>query len=275
MTEKEIKNAKEQSLTDEQIAQIIEKRKRDAQETWTKMQNTANTIAQRLRRSRRKFDDLTNEEVYQAHSRLVVYIANEVCLAPQRRKFVIDDDNRDVLRFLLYYFNNCELAENVFPSKNYRLHKNLLIMGGVGVGKTMLMQIFSEYLRETNNPNFFQNISVTQMTNYFTIHNNIDRYTYNEEAGGYEGKPFNVCLNDIGVENRPFYGIDTRTIVEDFLHARNEIWTHTAIEQRKFAHLTTNLDIKKLKEVFSDDFGRLIDRFKTYNVINLKGSSRR
>ena len=275
MTEEEIKRAKEDGWTDEQIAQIIEKRKRDAQEVWTKMQNTANIIAQRLRRTQSKFDDLTNTEIYNAHVRLVIYIANSVCLAPQHRNFIIDDDNRDVLRFLLYYFNNCELAESVFPDKKYKLHKNLLIMGDVGVGKTMLMQVFSEYLRETKNPNYFQNISVTQMTNYFTIHNNIDRYTYNEEAGGYEGKPFNVCLNDIGVENRPFYGIDTRTIVEDFLHARNEIWTHTAIEQRKFAHLTTNLDIKKLKEVFTDDFGRLIDRFKTYNVIYLRGSSRR
>lgn len=257
------------------IEQEIEKQKQDARDAWTKVENIANLITARLHRTQSKFDDLTNEDVFTAHSRLVVYIANSVCLAPQHRTFIIDDDNRDVLRFLLYYFNNCKLAEQVFPNKNYKLHKNLLIMGGVGVGKTMLMQIFSEYLRETHNPNFFHNISVTQMTNYFTIHNNIDRYTYNEEAGGFEGKPFNVCLNDIGVENRPFYGIDTRTIVEDFLHARNEIWTQSAIEQRKFAHLTTNLDIKKLKEVFTDDFGRLIDRFKTYNVIKLTGTSRR
>ena len=149
-------------------------------------------------------------------------------------------------------------------------------MGNVGTGKTMLMQIFSEYLRATKNPNFFENVSVTQMTNYFTMHNNIDRYTYNEENNvGFQSKPVNICLNDIGVENRPFYGIDTRTIVEDFLHARNEIWTMTAIDQRKFAHLTTNLDLKKLKETFSDDFGRLVDRFKTYNIIVLKGESRR
>ena len=149
-------------------------------------------------------------------------------------------------------------------------------MGNAGTGKTLLMQIFSEYLRATKNPNFFYNVSVTQMTNYFTMHNNIDRYTYNEEnSTGFKPSPVNVCLNDIGVENRPFYGIDTRTIVEDFLHARNEIWTMTAIDGRKFAHLTTNLTVKQLKEVFADDFGRIIDRFKTYNIIKLTGESRR
>ena len=263
-------------LTPEQIAEIEAKRKREAQVSWQSIQQIANTILVKQRNAEKQFADLTNHNIYIQHCQLLTYIANTVCLAPQHRKFEIDDNNRDVLRFLLYYFNNCPLAEEVFPNKHYKLHNNLLIMGDVGTGKTMMMQIFSEYLRATKNSNFFENVSVTQMTNYFTMHNNIDRYTYNEEnSKGFRPQPVNICLNDIGVENRPFYGIDTRTIVEDFLHARNEIWTMTAIDQRKFAHLTTNLDLKKLKETFSDDFGRLVDRFKTYNIIVLKGESRR
>lgn len=267
-------------LTAEQIAELEarreELRKTQAQQAWKQVNEIAQVVLKKIRSAQSQFADLTNPDVYKAHCELLVYIANTVCLAPQHRKFEVDDNNRDVLRFLLYYFNNCPLAEDVFPNKHYKLHNNLLIMGNVGTGKTMLMQIFSEYLRATKNPNFFENVSVTQMTNYFTMHNNIDRYTYNEENNvGFQSKPVNICLNDIGVENRPFYGIDTRTIVEDFLHARNEIWTMTAIDQRKFAHLTTNLDLKKLKETFSDDFGRLVDRFKTYNIIVLKGESRR
>lgn len=250
--------------------------KEKTKETVMRLNEIARTVRRAATAAQSQFDDLTDQTVYNTHAKLLVYIANNVVLAPQNRKFVIDDNNKDILRFMLYYFNNCNLAEEVFPDKGYKLHKNLLIMGGVGVGKTMLMQIFSEYLKATNNPNYFYNVSVTQMTNYFTMHNNIDRYTYNEEAdGGFEGTPINICLNDVGVENRPFYGIDTRTIVEDFLHARNEIWTQTAVGQRKFAHLTTNLDAKELKEAFTDDFGRLVDRFKTYNVIHLKGDSRR
>ena len=38
---------------------------------------------------------------------------------------------------------------------------------------------------------------------------------------------------------------------------------------------TTNLSIEQLKEKYKDGFGRLIDRFKTYNVIPLGGESRR
>ena len=162
----------------------------------------------------------------------------------------------------------------MFPERGYKLHKNLLIQGGVGAGKTLLMQIFSEYLRRTKNPRFFHNVSVTQMVNYYTIHNNLDRFTYfEEESKGFQCKPENVCLNDIGIQDRTFFGMDTGLLTDEFLHARNEIWTQFG----KFAHLTTNLDNKELEKRFkrNDGYGRLVDRFKTYNVIPLPGKSRR
>ena len=65
--------------------------------------------------------------------------------------------------------------------------------------------------------------------------------------------------------------MDTQLLTNEFLHARNEIWT----QMGNTAHLTTNLTIKQLEERFADGFGRLIDRFKTYNVIKLTGESRR
>lgn len=223
------------------------------------------------RRAERECHTLEDEETYNWHSRLTVLIANKL-LAPQRRKFVIDEHNKDVLRFLLYYFNGSPLAEQVFPEAKYKLHKNLLIMGGVGTGKTLIMQIFSEYLRYTKNPRFFHCMSVTQMVNYYTIHNNLDRYTYNEEnSTGFRPQPFNICLNDIGVQSKTYFGMDTQLLTDEFLHARNEIWTQLG----NTAHLTTNLTIKQLEEKFADGFGRLIDRFKTYNVIKLTGNSRR
>lgn len=221
--------------------------------------------------------DLSKPEVFEAHYRLLLYVANNIVLASQRRQFVVDDHNKQAIAFLLYYFNECPLAENIFPGRGYKLHKNIMLQGGVGVGKTMLMQIFSEYLRRTNNPRAFHNVSVTQMVNYYTIHNNIDRFLYNEEnSKGFQINPVHLCLNDIGMDNRPFYGVDTTTIVHDFLHARNEIWTNGDIEKR-FAHLTTNLSIDALKKQFNlkDKYGRTEDRFKTYNVIPLSGGSRR
>lgn len=238
-------------------------------------QPTLEDIAQRVlndaRRAQQQCKLLEDEEECNRHKQLVVLIANKI-LAPQRRKFVIDEHNKLVLRFLLYYFNGSPLAEQVFPEAKYKLHKNLLIMGGVGTGKTLLMQVFGEYLRYTNNPRFFHCMSVTQMVNYYTIHNNLDRYTYNEEnSTGFKPQPFNICLNDIGVQSKTYFGMDTQLLTNEFLHARNEIWTQLG----NTAHLTTNLTIKQLEEKFADGFGRLVDRFKTYNVIKLTGDSRR
>lgn len=224
-----------------------------------------------MRKAEQKRQLLEIPEVYQAHAKLLLQIANKV-LAYQHRKFVIDDNNKDVLRFLLYYFNGCPLAEEVFPTRGYKLHKHIMLHGNVGTGKTLLMEIFSEYLRYTDNPNFFYNLSVTQMINYYTLHNNLDRYTFNEEENkGFRCQPVNICLNDIGVQTTTFYGMDTKVLTDEFLHARNEIWSQFHLK----AHVTTNLSIEQLKEKYKDGFGRLIDRFKTYNVIPLGGNSRR
>lgn len=236
---------------------------------------TVNTIFGRvlndMHKAEKKRQLLEIPAVYHAHSKLFLQIANKV-LAYQHRAFVIDDNNREVLRFLLYYFNDCPLAEEVFPGRGYKLHKHIMLQGNVGTGKTLLMEIFSEYLRYTGNPNFFYNLSVTQMINYYTLHNNLDRYTFNEEENkGFQCKPVNICLNDIGVQTTTFYGMDTKVLTDEFLHARNEIWSQFHLK----AHVTTNLSIEQLKEKYKDGFGRLIDRFKTYNVIPIGGKSRR
>ena len=236
---------------------------------------TVNTIFGRvlndMHKAEKKRQLLEIPAVYHAHSKLFLQIANKV-LAYQHRAFVIDDNNREVLRFLLYYFNDCPLAEEVFPGRGYKLHKHIMLQGNVGTGKTLLMEIFSEYLRYTGNPNFFYNLSVMQMINYYTLHNNLDRYTFNEEENkGFQCKPVNICLNDIGVQTTTFYGMDTKVLTDEFLHARNEIWSQFHLK----AHVTTNLSIEQLKEKYKDGFGRLIDRFKTYNVIPLGGNSRR
>lgn len=226
-------------------------------------------------KAKEAYPDLTDHSVYEIHSRLFMYIANNIVMASQHREFVIDDDNRLVIRFLLYYFNNCPLAEDVFPGRGYKLHKNIMLQGGLGVGKTMIMQCFSEYLKRINSPRFFHNLSVTQMVNYYTIHNNFDRYTfYEEDSKGFMPKPENVCLNDVGLnDDKVFYGMNTSVLTDDFLLARNDIWAGWD----KFAHITTNLDEKALIARFTkgDKYGRLVDRFKTYNVIPVTGKSRR
>lgn len=263
---------------DRALLLLLRQRKREEAEQVSAIGPIVQKAEALRARKAQTLPNLTDENVYKAHVKLLMYIANEIILAPQHREFVVDDHNRDVLRFLLYYFNECPLAESVFPDRGYKIHKNICLQGGVGVGKTMMMQIFAEYLKLTKNPRCFYNVSVTEMVNYYSVHNHIDSFLYNiRDTRSFQGTPVNLCLNDIGVENRPFYGIDTLTVTNDFLHARNEIWSNGGEYDRKFAHLTTNLTIAQLKEKFGlkDAYGRIIDRFKTYNIIPLGGESRR
>lgn len=211
------------------------------------------------------------EDVYQKHLQYLVYVGNEV-LKREGRRFDIDESNEKIIRFLLHYFNRCLSAETIFPEKKYKIHKNILLCGQSGAGKTVLMQAFAEYLKACKNPMEFYNLSVGQMVNYFTLHNNLDAYTYNElDSKAFSASPLNFCLNDIGLNLKDFYKTDTKTLCTEFLFARSEIWQF----YDKYCHLTTNLSATQLEKYFEDDYGRITDRFKNYNVIHLPGKSRR
>lgn len=265
-------------LPPQMIAQVNEKRRLDAlRDEQMKIRASAQQVQLDMRKAARSFPDLAVPEIFDLHWRFLCQVAEDIVLAPQRRKFVVDDHNKQIILFMLYYFNNCPLAEQVFPDKRYKLAKPLLVRGDKGVGKTFLMQLFSEYLRRTKNPNFFFNVSVTEMVNYYTINNNLNRYTYNDRSGTKEDntfdgcRPSNVCLNDVGLQTQTFFGQDGKKLVTEFLHARYEIWT----QWNSRGHLTTNLSVQALAKEFSDAYGRTVDRLKSYNIIEMTGSSRR
>lgn len=218
-----------------------------------------------------KIFDSFPDDVYQSNLNYLVGIGNEI-LRRESRQFIVDTENERVIRFLLHYFNRCITAEGIFPEKEYKLHKNILICGEVGAGKTVMMQAFSEYLKRRKSTMAFHNLSVGQMVNYYTMHNNLDKYTYNEmESKAFQCAPMNFCLNDIGLDLKSFYGTNTKTLCSEFLFARSEIWQL----YDKYCHITTNLSASKLKAYFDDEYGRINDRFKSYNVIHLSGTSRR
>lgn len=259
---------------DRAVLQVMQKRSHEAQ-----YGNTI-TVESKLKQNRKDrinalmaYPNMADPDVFRYHAEKFITIANEVVLLPQNRRFDIDENNSKVLRFLLYYFNNCALAEDVFPGRGYKLHKNIMLKGNKGVGKSLIMQCFSEYLKAIGSPRFFLNRSVTEMVNYYTLHSSINPYTFNEDARGVP-HPVSICLNDVGLEDdKNHFGTRTAGLTDEFLLARNDIWS----TYDKFGHITTNLDEERLIKRFmaKDPDGRIVDRFKTYNVIELLGKSRR
>ena len=247
------------------------------QERYKLQQEQARNLVMRRRKAILKGFryDLTDPEEYNVHANMVVEMGNNYMLREFSR-FMVDEHNKDVLRFLLYYFNNCPLAESVFPNENYKIHKNILLIGEPGTGKTVLMQVFTDYLQATNNDNQFVNIGMTQLMNYQKVFGHIDKYTYNELKGesrqeAYDGvNPFNICLNDLGIatEEQKSFGTLLSQVTDEFLFSRYEIYQ----QYGKRYHITSNMTVKELKQRFE---ARLVDRFKSFNVIELHGGSRR
>lgn len=215
-----------------------------------------------------KYDMLDPVE-YNRHLCLIRNIGDTV-LSREGRRFIIDGGNAAVIRFLLLYFNDHRECEAVFPDMHHVLEKNLIIVGEAGTGKTILMEIFSRYLQVTGNRHYFQNTSMTRLMNYYKVHSHINAFTFNESKETGKVSPYALCLNDIGleVESQKSFGTDIRDVVDEFVYARYEIYQQWNIR----THFTSNYDVEDFKKRFNY---RINDRFKSYNLVPLTGSSRR
>ena len=220
--------------------------------------------------------NLADPIAYKEHSLLIKEIGNSILLN-QGKEFIIDDNNKLVLKYLLYYFNNQSILSDIFPIENYSNDKNILLCGQPGTGKTLIFQIFNQYLRLTKNENIFTDVSITQMMNYYKMNNHLNKYTYNEAEEGnsiygskFEGSPIALCMNDIlGLDKQLHFGTDIQIFINDFIFSRYEIWQ----QQKVKTHATHNLTKQEVNDILKDN--RLIDRMKMFNVIFLGGESKR
>lgn len=158
------------------------------------------------------------------------------------------------------------------------IDRPLCIIGDKGVGKTLLMLTASTYAEELALwDRWFISTSAQELLNHFRVNSNLDFYTYNaKREQAIMGYSFtcgvnSVCLNDLGIElesKQQHYGTDLRSVVEEFLMSRYELYQ----SKGSMCHVTTNLDLDKLSAEYPP---RLVDRLKQYNFIFWRGSSKR
>lgn len=165
------------------------------------------------------------------------------------RPYLIDDNNRRIVRLLCLYFAEDERFE---MEGGGSLDKGLLLRGGVGCGKTTLLTIFSRNPRlpfvvtpcrelvadytEQGQPG--QPAGGTDALRPFTkllklVKGNEQRYNYRTHAG--------LCLDDIGTEDwkAKHYGRELN-VVEHILSSRDD--AVVAGDMPRYAtHGTTNV----------------------------------
>lgn len=189
-------------------------------------------------------------------------------------QFRIDDDNREAVKLLCYYFTD----DPRFEQDGRSLKKGLLLFGGVGVGKSVIMTLLQHNQKQS-----FRLISCFDVVTAFTSQSQEERkYGENPLArfcgdlhAPISGNPFGhrrlgICFDDLGLENprAMFYG-EAKNCMEEVL------WTRHKSGEFTKTHITTNLSGEELEKVYG---ARVRDRMKEmFNVIAwpLEAKSRR
>lgn len=208
------------------------------------------------------YSSISDDEL-KNHKRLVAKIANE-----KIRNYVWTKEIGKIAENLIYYFSGIE--------REYDLTKSIALCGTFGIGKSMLMRIFKEYLNrlpgyDFYHPNIFRIISIEDaiqsMQSEEPIYSDL-LYNMSIKTDRPFRNPANILINEFGYQyNGKAYGTEYKELIEMFLMKRYDIYQ----EYGKLTHVTMNFDTDDLKSVFHP---KIIDRFKEmFNIIPLGGKS--
>lgn len=197
-------------------------------------------------------------------------------------KILLDKIAKNIVPNYKWELNNAEITKNLISYFNglesdYNLNKSIALCGTFGVGKTVLMRVFRDYMRTIlvngKNPNQYRIISIEEVVEYMSGNNALDSeilYNCNRDIDRPTKKPVHLMINEFGYGyNGKVYGTDKAELIETFLMKRYDIFQ----DYGKVMHVTMNLGTDELAENFHP---RIVDRFKEmFNIIPFDGESKR
>jgi predicted ATPase len=193
-------------------------------------------------------------------------------------RFQIDSGCEPVIDLLVRYLR--EDPDFLQSDEVYALRKGILLMGGVGCGKTTIMRSFMQInLRFENIRRTFNGTPQHQFNNYRSLESYQIAHAYQKsgyeilESGVYTDvlervylKADVLFIDDIGSEPVINHFGNTTKIIGEIINVRYDI-------KKAVTHCTTNLDPKSLKEHYGD---RVFSRMKElFNFIHMTGTDRR
>lgn len=192
------------------------------------------------------------------HSNLILRIGKHFT-----SDFKIDENNKEILKQMLLYFTGNEKF-------NGDLNKGILLVGGVGTGKSLLFDIFKKYTSEVIHTNGFQVHSAIDIIDRVNV-SGIDILSfYSNNFEGRQAHPVRCYFDDIGTKHETVkhYGTEIN-VIEQLLSLRYNIYKRYGT----LTHASTNLFPSNLSETYDK---RITDRMvEMFNVLELKGNSRR
>jgi DNA replication protein DnaC len=213
-----------------------------------------------LKRNSRKLGDRVTDEELMELKKIWGMIAG--------REFVFNEENKKLLNILTVYF----LLDNRVKQYEIDPDKGILLIGNKGVGKTTIMNIFTDFMNhlyKTQQITLRQIISTSteKIKDWYLMHSNYNKFVYNEDLTGCS-YPYEIIINEFGIQyDFKFYGTSLNDVMTSLMMSRYEIF----IERGILTHATSNLDTEEMAKIYDP---MLIDRFKEmFNVIELKGES--
>lgn len=201
---------------------------------------------------------LQTEETYRSYT--AEELDKELLKTPvaEGKPFAIDDQNRDIVRLLCYYFT----SDPRFEAEGYSLQKGLLLQGPVGVGKSLLM-----HLLQQNQHQSYRVVSALDIVNQYTQQGKDEKRTGANVLAVYFGNlpaalgsnPFGhrqvgFCFDDVGIEETRAMNFGTvKNCMEEILWKRYEARLFTS------THITTNLGAAELRDLYGP---RIYDRMR-------------
>lgn len=176
------------------------------------------------------------------------------------KQFTVDWENEEIVRNLCQYFTETAGALN--------LDKGLLLVGGVGIGKSTLMNFFRR-----NQKASYRMISCREIESDFSSEGerSVKNCSYNLQIA-VNSDPFGhqelgYCFDDLGTEaNAKHYGKEKNVMAEIIL---NRYDNHLPYH---FTHITTNLTAEDLKLQYGT---RVTDRMREmFNIITFPTNSK-
>lgn len=170
------------------------------------------------------------------------------------RAFIVDDDNVLIIQNLCFYFSN----DARFTGD---ANKGLLLVGGVGIGKTTLMEFFKQ-----NQKFSYRVLSCREIESDFSSEGekSVQYCSYNVpiavNSNPFGHQEIGFCFDDLGTEaNAKHYGKEKNVMAEIILNRYdNQL-------PRYCTHITTNLTADQIREQYGS---RVTDRMREmFNII--------
>ena len=174
--------------------------------------------------------------------------------------FILDKENEMIFKTLCLYFTGNPEFEKI--EEGFSLRKGLMLFGGVGVGKTAMMQMFT-----SNQHASFAIMNCLEVTDSYSANGAEELARFKNLLSAAANHPFGQsaigqCFDDLGTETIPalHFG-DRKNVMAEIILGRYA----QGIDYNQ-THITTNLSVKELEATYGT---RVLDRMsEMFNQIS-------